>query len=41
MIAVPEYRGKGFAKSVMDVIEKFTKAVFKKDTIVAKIKDDN
>ena len=41
MIAVPEYRGKGIAREVMDVIEKFAKAVYRKDLIIAKIKDDN
>ena len=41
MIAVPEYRGKGLARQAMDAIEKFAKGVYKKDTIIAKIKDDN
>ena len=40
-MAVPEYRGKGIGREVMDVIEKFAKAVYRKDLMIAKIKDEN
>ena len=41
MIAVSEFRGKGLSKQVMEVIEAFALGIYNKNTIIAKIKDDN
>jgi RimJ/RimL family protein N-acetyltransferase len=41
MIAVPEYRGKGLSREVMDVIEMFAVGIYERNVMIAKIKNDN
>jgi RimJ/RimL family protein N-acetyltransferase len=41
MIAVPEYRGKGLSREVMEVVELFAMGVYAKNVLIAKIKNDN
>jgi RimJ/RimL family protein N-acetyltransferase len=41
MIAVPEYRGKGLSREMMEVIELFSVGVYAKNVLIAKIKNDN
>lgn len=41
MIAVPEHRRKGYSTEIMEVIECFAMGIYGRDTIIAKIKDDN
>lgn len=41
MIAVPEFRGKGLSGQVIEAIELFAWAIYGRDTIIAKIKEDN
>lgn len=41
MIAVKDQRGKGYAREAIEAVQMFALGVYSRDTIIAKIKDDN
>ena len=41
MIAVKEFRGKGYAGQAVEAVQTFAMGIYGRDTIIAKIKEDN